>query len=99
MREARRLVHVPRLGLVGSVVDELISILFLGYLCCGFGDLGVALLGEDVVSGSHSDNSPSVAALLSSMVSLVDGCVDWIVFFFLRNVSLHCFAVGAVTVA
>ena len=79
--DMRGVVDIPELGLVGSVVDELIITLFLGCLRGSFVDIGVALLGEGVISISHPEYSPSVSKLSSSGVSLVDGCVDRVVTF------------------
>ena len=44
--DMRGVVDIHELGLVGSVVDELIITLFLGCLRGGFVDIDVALLGE-----------------------------------------------------
>ena len=58
--EMRGVVDILELGLVGSVVDELIITLFLGCLRDGFVDIGVAQLGECVICISHPEYSPSV---------------------------------------
>ena len=79
--DMRGVVNIPELGLVGSVVNELIITLFLGCLRGGFVDIGVALLGEAVICISHPECSSSVTTLFSSGVSLVDGCVDRVVTF------------------
>ena len=51
--DMRGIVDIPELGLVGSEDDELIITFFLGCLRGGFVDIGVALLGEGVISISH----------------------------------------------
>ena len=53
LADIRGVVDIPEFGLVGSVDDELIITLFLGCLRGGFVDIGVALLGEGVISISH----------------------------------------------
>ena len=80
--DMRGVVDIPELGLVGRQVDELIITFFLGCLRGGFVDIDVALLGEGVISISHPEYSPSVTTLVSSGVSLVDGCVDRVVTLF-----------------
>ena len=80
--DMRGVVDIPELGLVGSEDDELIITLFLGCLRGGFVDIGVALLGEGVISILHPEYSASVSRLFSLGVSLVDGCVDRVVTFF-----------------
>ena len=67
--DARGVVDIPELGLVGCVDDGLIITLFLGWVRGGFVDIGVALLGEGVISISHPEYSPSVYTLFSSDVS------------------------------
>ena len=68
-------VKIPELGLVGSVVDELIITLFFGCLRGGFVAIGVAQRGEGVISISHPEYSPTLfsAGCVAKVVTLFPG--------------------------